>query len=65
MITETRGFWPNSCVNEPNNDILLVLSGESRDLTLCIGGQTHEIPRMGGMQSSLCVWKHRDYTRHL
>jgi len=71
-LKEADATWTNyaiavllTCVNEPNNDILLVLGGQSRDLTLCIGGQAHEIPRMGGMQSSLCVWKHRDYTRHL
>jgi hypothetical protein len=33
-----------TCVNESNNDILLVLGRQSRDLTLCIGGQAHEIP---------------------
>uniref|UniRef100_A0A804PXZ7 Uncharacterized protein n=1 Tax=Zea mays TaxID=4577 RepID=A0A804PXZ7_MAIZE len=38
---------------------------ESRDLTLCTGGQAHEIPGMGGAQSPLCVWEHRDDARHL
>jgi hypothetical protein len=47
-----------TCVNESNNDILLVLGGQSRDLGLCIGGQAHEIPRTGGVEVPLSVWEH-------
>jgi hypothetical protein len=47
-----------TCVDESNNGILLVLGGQSRDLGLRIGGQAHEIPRMGGVEVPLCVLEH-------